>query len=238
MAELAGRILMVGHVFLYNPGIQRLKEFIHAGPDGIGQVYYCYATRTNLGPIRQDVNVVWDLAPHDISIFNDLLGAVPLWVNAVGGRVLGSGREDVVFITLAYPGGILAHIHVGWADPSRVRQVVVVGNRKRIVFDDVNIQEKLRIYEKGVTVSGTDSDDFGQFMLAIRDGDIISPRLETLEPLKELCTDFLACVVKRTRPRTDAEQGLAVVNVLIAIQQSIALEGARVRVSASERATA
>lgn len=235
IAERAGRILMVGHVFLYNPGIRRLKEYVHAGPSGIGRVYFLYATRTNLGPIRRDVNVVWDLATHDISIFNDLLDAHPLWVNAVGGRVLGTDRDDVAFITLTYPGGILAHLHVGWADPNRVRQVVVVGSSKRIVFDDVNVPERLKVFEKGVAVSGTDADNFGEFMLAIRDGDTFSPRLEPLEPLKEMCSHFLDCVANRTRPRTDGDQGLAVVAVLTAIEQSMEVGGARVSVPTFER---
>lgn len=234
LAERLGLVLMVGHVFLYNPGIVKLKEYITDSTDGVGQIYYLYATRTNLGPIRKDVNVVWDLAPHDVSIFSYLLNTRPVYVNAVGARLLGNCREDVAFITLTYPGDIVANIHVSWADPNRVRQVVVVGNRKRVVFDDLNIQEKIRVFEKGVSVSGTDTDSFGEFVLSIRDGDITSPKVEVREPLKEQCVDFLACLQGRARPRADAYQGLEVVEILTAIQRSIEMEGARVECSPLE----
>lgn len=230
MAENTGRILMVGHVFLYNPGIQQLKAQLNSQTDGIGKLYYLYATRTNLGPIRKDVNVVWDLAPHDISIFNYLLQSDPLWVSAVAQRFLGNAHVDVAFIRLAYRSNILAHVHVGWADPNRVRQVVAVGSRKRIVFDDVDIRERLKIFEKGVMVSETDTDNFGQFLLAVQDGAIISPRIEPLEPLKEMCTDFLACMNSRTRPLTDGKHGLSVVNTLTSISRSIEMRGAPVPV--------
>jgi len=233
-AERLGLVLMVGHVFLYNPGIVKLKRYVADGVNGVGQIYYLYATRTNLGPIRKDVNVVWDLAPHDVSIFSYLLNLRPLYVNAVGARLLGNCREDVAFVTLTYPGDIVANIHVSWADPNRVRQVVVVGDRKRVVFDDLNIQEKIRVFEKAVSVSGTDTDSFGEFVLSIRDGDIVSPKVEVREPLKEQCANFLASLQGRARPRADAYQGLEVVEILTAIQRSLERDGARVECSLPE----
>lgn len=228
LAERQGLSLMVGHVFMYNPGVMKLKQCITAGEDGVGKIYYVYAARTNLGPIRNDVNVVWDLAPHDVSIVNYLLNSFPLYVNAVGAKLLGNGLEDVAFITLTYPGGIMANIHVSWTDPNRVRQVVVVGDRKRVVFDDLNFQEKVRVFEKGVSVSGSDTDSFGEFMLSIRDGDIISPKVEVREPLKEQCANFLDSLQGRARPRVDANQGLEVVEILTAIQRSLEKDGERV----------
>jgi predicted dehydrogenase len=230
MAENTGCILMVGHVFLYNPGIQQLKTQLNSQTDGIGKLYYLYATRTNLGPIRKDVDVVWDLAPHDISIFNYLLQSDPLRVSAVAQRFLGNAHVDVAFITLAYRSDILAHIHVGWADPNRVRQVVVVGSQKRIVFDDIDVRERLKIFEKGVSVSETETDNFGQFLLAVQDGAIISPRIEPLEPLTEMCADFLACMNSRARPLVDGKHGLSIVNTLTSISRSIEMGGTSVQV--------
>jgi predicted dehydrogenase len=230
LAEKLGRMLMVGHVFLYNPGIRKLKEYM-SGPDNLGDVYYLYAARTNLGPIRQDVNVIWDLAPHDISIFSYLLGRKPLYVNAVGSRFLHNGLEDVAFITLTYPGGVVGHIHVSWANPHRVRQIAVVGSRKRLVFDDLDTLEKVRIYEKGVEYSRSDRGDFSDFILSIRDGNILSPVVEAGEPLKEQCIDFIRSIQTKIPPAANARQGLEGVRVLTAIQRSLEAEGARVKVA-------
>ncbi len=147
LAESNSAILMVGHTFLFNAGVQKVKEYVQKGD---GRVYYLYARRTNLGPIRRDVNAVWDLAPHDIAIFNYLLDSSPEWVSAVSGKVLRNCRDDVGFISLGYPGNILAHVHVSWADPDKAREVVVVKSDRRIVFNDLNGLEQVRVFEKGV----------------------------------------------------------------------------------------
>jgi len=228
LVELAKRhnlVLMVGHTFLYNTGIKKLKQYMANGPEGVGEVYYLTSTRTNLGPIRKDVNVVWDLAPHDISILSYLLDCQPFAVRAVGARKLRNTREDVAFITLKYPRDIIANIHVSWIDPNRVRQVVVVGSNRRIIFDDLNPVEKIRVFEKAVSCSGVDSDSFGEFVLSIRDGDIISPRIEGTEPLKNLCSEFLECIEKGTQPLADGNNGLEVVKVLAAAQLSLESDG-------------
>src|SRR5579864_4819331 len=135
LAEAKSAVLMVGHTFVFNAGIQRVKEFVQMGE---GRVYYLYARRTNLGPIRHDVNALWDLAPHDVAIFNYLLDSSPEWVSAVGGKVLRNCRHDVGFISLGYPGNIIAHVHVSWADPDKAREVVIVKSNKRVVFNDLN----------------------------------------------------------------------------------------------------
>ena len=132
LAEKKSRVLMVAHTFLYNSGIQKLRECVQSS--SFGRVYYLHSTRTNLGPIRHDVSAVWDLAPHDISIFNYVLGEAPLWTSAIGSRVLGNVREDVAFITLGYANDVIANIHVSWADPNKVRKVVAVGSLQRVVF--------------------------------------------------------------------------------------------------------
>ena len=219
---------MVGHTFLYNPGIQKMKEFMRS--DDCGEIYYLHATRTNLGPIRHDANALWDLAPHDISIFNYLLEQQPVSVTAVGMKSLHNSREDVGFVTLTYPSGILGHIHVSWIDPDKVREVVVVGSKRRIVFNDLNNLERLRIFEKGVAPVAATSTAIGEFQLRIRDGDIISPKVETSEPLKNQCSHFVDCIRHEQTPLSDGRQGLDVVRVLVAIDELLKRQGAPVPV--------
>src|SRR5215212_8172333 len=137
--------LMIGHIYLYNSAIRRVKTYIDQGM--MGQLYYLYTKRTNLGPIRYDVNALWDLAPHDVSILNYLLGGAPEWVSAVGHRALLNRREDVGFIVLGYPNNVIGQIHVSWVDPDKVREIVLVGSERRIVFNDLNPQEPIRIFE-------------------------------------------------------------------------------------------
>ena len=183
-----------------------------------------------MGPIRQDVNALWDLAAHDVAIFDYLLDAHPQWVSVVGSCVLGNGRKDVGFATLHYPDHILANIHISWVDPNKVREVVVVGSRLRIVFDDLNNLERVRIFEKGVASSEMQVDDFGEFRLLVRDGDIISPRVEESEPLKNLTAHFLDCIAHGKQSLSDGCHGLAVVRIMSAIDKSLARNGAPVEV--------
>jgi predicted dehydrogenase len=190
-----------------------------------------HATRTNLGPIRHDVNAVWDLAPHDISIFNYLLDEQPQWASAIGSRALGNEREDVAFITLGYSNDVVGNIHVSWADPNKVREVVVVGSRQRLVFDDLNSLERVRVYEKGVSVGETHAGSFGEFKLLMRDGDIISPKIELNEPLKTQISDFVDSILENRRPISDALTGMHVVETLKAIDTSIRERGRAVEVA-------
>jgi predicted dehydrogenase len=226
MAASASLTLMVGHTFLYNPGIRKLKEYIHRAD--LGRVYYAYAARTNLGPIRRDVDALWDLAPHDVAIFNYLLDGAPVWVSAIGLKVLNNCRPDVGFISLGYAGNTAAHIHVSWVDPNKVREVVVVGSKKRIVFNDLNPLERVRIFEKSVTALGDETSGYDESQLLIRDGDIISPRVEASEPLSNQCTHFLECIVQGTCPLSGGWEGREVVRVLEAIDHSVACNGAPV----------
>jgi len=231
LAESNSLTLMVGHTFIYNPGIKKVKEFITHSPS---EVYYLYARRTNLGPIRRDVNALWDLATHDIAIFNYLLDEVPAWVSAVGGKVLRNCREDVGFITLGYLGNVLGHIHVSWADPNKTRESVVVCSDKRIVFNDLNSMEQVRVFEKGVRLVEPKAVNYGEYRLQIRDGDILSPRLEIAEPLKEQCRHFLRCVTTGESPLTNGREGIAVLRVLEAIDRSLRTQGTRIEVSTHE----
>src|SRR5882724_6547846 len=227
LAESNSAILMVGHTFVFNAGVRKVKEYVQK--DG-GRVYYLYARRTNLGPIRRDVNALWDLAPHDIAIFNYLLDGTPQWVSAVGGKVLRNCRDDVGFISLGYPDNVLAHVHVSWADPDKAREVVVVKSDKRIVFDDLNGAEQVRVFEKGVSPLDEEPLNYGELRFQIREGDIISPRIEPVEPLKDQCRHFLECVRANKRPISSGLEGLGVVRVLEAVNRSIECKGIQVAV--------
>jgi predicted dehydrogenase len=227
LAESNAAILMVGHTFVFNSGVRKVKEQMEKGD---GRVYYLYARRTNLGPIRRDVNALWDLAPHDIAIFNYLLDSTPQWVSAVGGKVLRNCRDDVGFISLGYPDNVLAHVHVSWADPDKAREVVVVKSDKRIVFNDLNGLEQVRVFEKGVSPVEQEPLNYGEFRFEIRDGDIVSPRIEPVEPLKQQCRHFLECVRTGKRPISSGAEGRDVVRVLEAVNRSIECKGLQVEV--------
>jgi predicted dehydrogenase len=223
LAHRRDRVLLTGHTFLYNNGVRQVKSLV--ADAALGELYYLYATRTNMGPFRSDVNALWDLAPHDVAIFNHLLESLPEWVSAVGGRALHNGLEDVGFITLAYPGGRIGHIHVSWADPHKVREVVVVGSDCRIAFNDLDPVERVRVFARGVKVDPGDGvTTFGEH-LQVRMGDITSPALPVSEPLKHLCGHFLHCIRRGERPLTPGEDGRDVVAVMQAIQESVARDG-------------
>ncbi len=230
LAEARNLKLMVGHIFLYNAGVQLTKSYIKQGK--MGDLYYLYARRTNLGPIRHDVNAVWDLATHDVSIFNHFMETTPEWVSAVGGKYLHTSREDVGFIVLGYPNEVLAHIHVSWADPAKVREIVVVGSEKRVVFNDLDPLERVKVFEKGIAPSsnGAEPANYGEYHFDIRDGDIYSPKVEASEPLKSECNHFVDCVLNDEHPISDGYNGLEVVHVMEAINRSVAERGRPVEI--------
>jgi len=215
-------VLMVGHIFIYNPGIEKLKSYIDTG--SIGDMHYMYARRTNLGPIRDDVNALWDLAPHDIYIFNYLLNSKPEWVSAVAAKFLHRSMEDAGFITLGYPGGILGNIHVSWADPHKEREIVVVGSNQRVVFNDILMDGKVRVFEKGVEAK-KETSSFGEYQLCIHDGDIIIPKLSVEEPLKNQVSHFIACIKEGKPPRSSGIDGLDVVRIMEAVDISVGHRG-------------
>lgn len=221
--------LMVGHTFLYNASVRKVKSYLET--DKNSRIYYLYAQRTNLGPIRQDVNALWDLASHDVSIFNYLLDSKPLWISATGSKVLRKLHEDVGFVTLGYQDGVVGHIHVSWADPNKVREVVVVSSNQRIVFDDTKTMEPVRIFEKGVTLESDEAPTYGEYRFLMRDGNIISPKIEMSEPLKNQCSHFIDCVLEGKQPLTDGQSGVDVVQVMEAIDQSMAQNGIPIQLS-------
>lgn len=228
LAQQRQRILMVGHVFLYNPAVRRLKELLDEGT--AGKVYYIYSTRVNLGQIREDLNAFWNLAPHDISIINYLLGAAPERVSARGFNYLQPGREleDVVFAVLEYPGGIAAHIHTGWLDPNKTRRMTVVGEKKMMVYDDIS-DNRITIYDKGAYWQATP--DYGTHRLMTYTGDIAIPRIAVTEPLQLEIQHFVECIQQGKTPLSDGVEGLNVVRVLEAASESLRRDGAAVELT-------
>jgi predicted dehydrogenase len=223
IAQERGLTLMVGHIFLYHPAVEKMKNYILNGD--MGEIHYLYSQRTNLGPIREDVNALWDLAPHDISIFNYLLDSKPVWVSSVGTKFLRGHVEDAGFIVLGYQDGMIGNIHVSWADPHKVREVVVVGSKQRISFNDTSPDEKVRVFEKGVAASATAYADYGEYQLLIRDGDVISPKIPVVEPLKSEVNHFIDCLQNGKQPRSNGENGLTVVKVMEAVNESVKKNG-------------
>ncbi len=220
-AEAAGAVLMVGHTFEYNPAVWKLKELIHDGE--LGELRYIDSARLNLGLYQQDVNVVWDLAPHDISITNHILGRAPVavstWANCHGNAV----REDVAYLQLQYEEPDLrAYIHVSWLDPCKVRRVTVVGTEKMAVYNDVALNERIRIYDVGVTPKD-DAESMHTVPVDYRYGDIVSPYIPMNEPLAVQDAHFLDCVRTGRRPHSDGASGLEVVRVLEAANRAMRL---------------
>jgi len=226
LAASTGRVLMVGHVFVYNAAVQRVMEYIRAGE--LGRVFYVSMVRTNLGPIRTDVNAAWDLAAHDLSIADHWLGGHAQTASAVGGGWINAGLEDVVFATLRYPGDVLVSLHVSWLDPRKARDITVVGDHKMLTFDDMNLTEPIRIYDKRVTHELVDrpfTDTFSSFRASIREGDVTIPKVAVTEPLMTECMHFLDCIERGAQPLTGGAEGLAVVRTLEAIEASMRAGG-------------
>ena len=227
LADERGRRLAVGHVFLFNHGILKLKQILDRRQ--LGRLMYLSSRRTNLGPIRRDVNAVLDLASHDVAIFNFLIGAVPLEAAAVGKAFLQPGIEDVSFITLQYPDDILAAIHVSWLDPKKVREITVVGEDRMAIWDDLASLGPVMVFDKSVT-RNREYADFGEFQLRAREGDVVVPLVQREEPLRLQARELLASLEEGRRGRSDGRAGADVVRVLAVINASILSNGAPVRI--------
>ena len=231
LARERDRILMVGHLLVHHPGVRHLKEMVQKGE--LGDVLYIYSQRVNLGKVRRDENALWSFAPHDLSVILHLLEAEPIDVVARGSAFLQGTVEDVVFLHLRFPGGRMAHVHVSWLDPHKLRKITVVGSRKMVVFDDMEASEKIRVYDKGIDRPGS---AVGQIVsygdaLSVRSGDILIPKISLQEPLRIECQHFVDCVREHRTPLTDGAEGLRVVRVLAAAQQSLSAGGAPIAVA-------
>jgi predicted dehydrogenase len=241
LAETNKMTLMVGHVFIYNAAVRKVKEYIQSGE--LGQIYYIYSQRLNLGQVRQDVNALWNFAPHDLSILCYWLDAKPQQVIARGYSYIQPGIEDVVFLTLDFPENVGAHVHISWLDPRKVRRMTVVGSEKMVVYDDVDADTRIMLYDKGVTKKPNQStpptanlslgryETFGEFQLLMRAGDVLIPKLNFVEPLKLECQHFIECIQSGQRPITDGYDGLRVVEALEAAQLSLDQNGLSVSIN-------
>ena len=224
IAEKRKLILMVGHLLLYHPAVHILKRYMDSGD--LGELYYLYSTRVNLGQVRSDENALWRLTPHDIAMFLYLLGSEPEVMSAQGISYVQPHLEDVVFVTLRFPKNILAHIHASWLDPHKIRQLTVVGSKKMAVFDDMDPQQKLKIYDQGV-VNDCDTACSPSGTVAVRSEGVFLPRVDLTEPLSLECQDFVNCIESRSQPLSDGNQGLEVVRVLEAIEKAMEIEGSK-----------
>jgi predicted dehydrogenase len=225
LAKAAGRVLMVDHIFVYSPAVRKIKELINAGE--LGEIYYIDSVRINLGLFQSDVNVIWDLAPHDLSIVDHLLGRPPRSVAAMGSSHTGGELEDVAYLNLDFGDNLLASFHVNWLSPVKVRHLIVGGSRKGLVYNDLNPWEPIKVYDRGISVTGGPEERRG-FLVSYRTGDIWSPHVEQQEPLQNVVRHFAECVRGGMTPMTSGEAGLRVVRILEAAQRSIKAQGGRI----------
>ena len=230
VAARAGRVLMVGHTFVYNSAVRALRRMMAEG--SLGTIHYIDAVRVGLGLYHPTVNVVWDLAPHDVSILVYLLGATPVQVSATAAACVHTSVEDVAYLTLTFPGGILTHVRVSWLDPSKTRRITVVGSEKMVTYDDVETNEKIKIYDKGVEALQP-SNSFGEFQFNYRYGDIVAPFIEFHEPLRVEAEHFIECVRTGASPITDGQAGLQVVSIIESLQSSLRAGGRSVAIDES-----
>jgi predicted dehydrogenase len=213
-ARAAERVLMVGHLLEYHPGVERLSELVRSGE--LGDLRYIYSNRLNLGKHRQDENALWSLGAHDISVILLLAGEEPFDCDAMGESYVKPGVEDVVFALMRFHSGLIAHMHLSWLDPHKERRFTVVGSKRMATFDDMELERKLTVYDKGFD---EDYSSYGEYIA--RSGDVFSPRVSNDEPLRLECRHFLDCIRDGIEPRSGAESALRVVRVLEHLQRAL-----------------
>lgn len=232
-----GNVLMVGHTFVYNAALVALRGLV--GEGHLGDIHYVNSVRAALGPIRQDVNALWDLGPHDVSTFLDLIGSDPVSVSAIGQAFLKQGTEDVVHLHISFADGILAHAHLSWLDPYKVRQTTVVGTRRMAVFNDVATDEPLKILDRGASYDAPSEEargqSYGHHQAVLRNGTITIPRIPVREPLREQLKEFLEAIRDRREPYSGVREATAVVAILEAAQRSLDSGGMPQRMSRRPR---
>ncbi len=224
LAEARSLTLMVGHTFEYNPAVTYLRDLVLSGD--LGDLYYIDSARLNLGLFQRDADVLWDLAPHDLSIIFYILGLPALSISARGSAHILQNRPDVAFADLTFHNGISAHLHVSWLDPCKVRRVTIVGSKKMVVFNDVAPSEKVRIYDKRFTMT-TSGDQYSDWQAAYHNGNVVMPPITGVEPLRLECQDFIQSIATGSPVRADGQHGLRVVEALEAASQSL-VNGGRV----------
>ena len=231
LARERDRVLMVGHVFEYNPAIRVVDDLIKAGE--LGEIYYMSFERTNLGPVRTDVSALWDLATHDAAIMCDFMSAAPVSVTAKGQSYLNPGIDDVVFATFVFDRGVAAHVHASWLNPNKVRQITVVGSKKMAVCDDLDMRQPVRLYDKRVSMPPLSeiTGSFLQHKTLVVDSGAIIPVVQTREPLLSEVDDFFDCIISGKQPRADGVSGWRVVRMMEAADERIARDSVAVPVN-------
>jgi predicted dehydrogenase len=241
LAEKRNLVLMAGHTYEYHPAVEYLKELVNSGE--LGEIYSIDSARLNLGLFRPDVNVLWDLAPHDISIMNTLLDEEPVAVSAQGTHHIGPAIYDIAYIEIMFASGTIGHVHVSWLHPRKIRQTTIVGSKKMVVYDDVSETEKVIIYDKGLSIpqdgnGNNGSNQFSAWPPNYRYGDVVIPFISNAEPLKLECSHFVECIRKGIKPRSDGWAGLKVTGILEAADRSLADGGRREKLDLTNMAVA
>jgi predicted dehydrogenase len=239
-AERSGLVLMCDHTYCYTPAVTKIREILHSGE--LGDLHFIDSVRINLGIVQQDIDVLWDLAPHDLSILDSVLpaGIEPLAVAAHGADPIGAGRSCVAFVTLQLTGGAIAHVHVNWLSPTKVRTTLIGGSKRALIWDDLNPVQRLAVFDRGVDLIA--SEDVGaadrrEVLVSYRSGDMVSPALPEREPLREVVEEFGACIRTGRAPLTDGRSGLRVLDILEAASRSLAFHGAVVGLRTASRET-
>lgn len=227
LAAQKNLLLFVDHTFLYTGAVRKMKDFISSG--SLGDLYYFDSVRVNLGLFQSDVNVIWDLASHDLSIMDYVVPDRPQSVMAIGGRHTDHGIEDIAYVTVTFDGELMAHFHVNWLSPVKIRRIIVGGTKKMIVFDDLDPAEKVKIYDKGVTWAKKDTESLYRAIIQYRIGDMYAPKIDQTEALKVMVEHLVECLTHNKKPITDGEAGLRVVRILEAADKSMRKGGTRVR---------
>lgn len=225
LANKQGVVLMVDHVFVYNPAVEKMKEIVASGK--LGKLFYIDSVRINLGLFQHDVNVVWDLAPHDLSIVDYLIGKLPKSVAAFGSVHANHEIEDVAYLNIDFGDGLVANFHVNWLSPVKVRHMIIGGSQRSLIYNDLDSSEKVKVYDRGIDVANS-TEERRAVLISYRSGDVWSPKLSSEEPLARMAMHFLDCIRNGTTPLTDGQAGLRVVQVLEAAQRSIKAQGGRV----------
>lgn len=231
LIELADRqnlVIFVGHTYIYTGAVRKIKELIDSRE--IGDVYYFDSVRINLGIYQHDINVIWDLAPHDFSILDYLIEEEPISISAIGANCILGKIEDIAYITVKFQNDLIAHFHVNWISPVKIRRIVIGGSKKMIVFDDLDPDEKVKIYNKGVTLMGTSRDMIYKNLIQYRIGDMYSPAVDRTEALKMEILHLVDCVKNKKKPLSDVHAGLRVVKLLTAAQKSLKRGGSFVKI--------
>jgi len=225
LARSVNRVLMVDHTFIYTSAVRKIRDLLDAGE--LGDILYFDSVRVNLGLFQKDINVLWDLAPHDLSIMDYLLRADPVAISAIGASHAGNGIANVAYMTLRFAGNVLAHFHVNWLAPVKIRQTLIGCSKKMVVYDDVEPTDKVRVYDKGIVINGSPEKRY-QTLISYRTGDVLIPKIDATEALFRVAQEFVSSIIENRAPLTDGVAGYRVVCLLEAAQQSLEANGREV----------